>query len=109
LYEAEEPRLVPLQTEPEYHRYEYPPEPPEGVAVRVWDWPLSMAGEIGLIETEGGGLTLTVLVAEAELPRESETTTQYTSVAGGVVKIGVVNDEALLSEAPAQDEPEYQL
>lgn len=49
-----------------YHAYVYGVVPPDGLAVRVMDWPLSILGEDGVIAPAARAeLTVTVSVAEA--------------------------------------------
>jgi len=54
-----------------YQRYEYPPDPPDGTAVRVAAWPLSIVA--GETETDREVLIVTVTVVVAVSPNESVT------------------------------------
>jgi hypothetical protein len=43
------PAIGLVQPTPVYHWYEYGVVPPEGLAVRVIDWPESIVGEVGVM------------------------------------------------------------
>ena len=53
--------------EPEYHWYAYGAVPPDGLTVKVIDWPVSTAGAEGMIAPAVNAvLTVTVIVSPAE-------------------------------------------
>jgi hypothetical protein len=74
------------------------------LAVRVWDWLLSITGAEGVIVTDSTELTVTMTVVVAVPPRESVTRTQYVVVDEGEAMY--VLDEALCSAVPLQLLPE---
>jgi hypothetical protein len=57
-----------LQLAPVNHWYVYGAVPPEGLAVRVTDWPLSIVGPEGVIApADGAGFTVIWAVGEVTL------------------------------------------
>jgi hypothetical protein len=59
------PLMALVQLLSEYHWYEYGVVPLDGLAVKVIDWPLSIAGEAGVIApTTRGELTVTLSPGE---------------------------------------------